>query len=112
MSIASGVALRPTLAVRDASVPSAMSTRRRNIRATAATHSYLSGAARCHPMRAERAWRLWRLAGLTVPRKRPRRRMSVHRPQPATAARHVWAYGCVFDACAGGLQLKCLCGDR
>jgi putative transposase len=30
------------------------------------------------------------------------------RPQPATAARHVWAYGFVFDACANGQQLKCL----
>jgi putative transposase len=63
-----------------------------------------------HPMSADRAWRLWRLAGLQVPRKRPRRRVSVHRPrpQPATAARHVWAYGFVFDACANGQQLKCL----
>lgn len=36
--------------------------------------------------------------------------MSVHRPraQPATAARHVWAYDFVFDACANGQQLKCL----
>ncbi|WP_175762802.1 IS3 family transposase, partial [Burkholderia anthina] len=55
-----------------------------------------------HPMSADRAWRLWRFAGLQVPRKRPRRRVSVHRPrpQPATAARHVWAYDFVFDACA------------
>lgn len=36
--------------------------------------------------------------------------MSVRRPrpQPATAARHVWAYDFVFDACANGQQLKCL----
>ncbi|ACR32715.1 Transposase B (plasmid) [Burkholderia glumae BGR1] len=63
-----------------------------------------------HPMSADRAWRLWRLAGLQVPRKRPRRRVSVNRPrpQPATAARHVWAYDFVFDACANGQQLKCL----
>lgn len=56
------------------------------------------------------AWRLWRLAGLQVPRKRPRRRVSMHRPrpQPATAARHVWAYDFVFDACANGQQLMCL----
>lgn len=42
-----------------------------------------------HPMSADRAWRLWPLAGLQVPRRRPRRRVSVHRPrpQPATAAR-------------------------
>ncbi|WP_141755337.1 IS3 family transposase [Burkholderia plantarii] len=63
-----------------------------------------------HPMSADRAWRLWRLAGLQVPRKRPRRRVSVHRPrpQPATTARHVWAYDFVFDACANVQQLKCL----
>ncbi|WP_186181806.1 IS3 family transposase [Burkholderia gladioli] len=63
-----------------------------------------------HPMSADRAWRLWRLAGLRVPRKRPRRRVSVHRPrpQPATTARRVWAYDFVFDACANGQQLKCL----
>lgn len=63
-----------------------------------------------HPMSADRAWRLWRLAGLQVPRKRPRRRVSVHRPrpQPANAPRHVWAYDFVFDACASGQQLKCL----
>ncbi|NVI21020.1 IS3-like element ISBp1 family transposase, partial [Burkholderia pseudomallei] len=37
-------------------------------------------------------------------------RVSVQRPrpQPATAARHVWAYDFVFDACANGQQLKCL----
>lgn len=52
----------------------------------------------------------YRLAGLQVPRKRARRHVSVHRPrpQPATAARHVWAYDFVFDACANGQQLKCL----
>lgn len=53
---------------------------------------------------------MWRLAGLQVPRKRPRRRVSTHRPrpQPATAARHVWAYDFVLDAFANGQQLKCL----
>lgn len=30
------------------------------------------------------------------------------RPQPATAARHVWAYDFVFDACANGQPLMCL----
>lgn len=28
--------------------------------------------------------------------------------EPATSARHVWAYDFVFDACANGQQLKCL----
>jgi putative transposase len=61
-------------------------------------------------MSTDRAWRLWRLAGLQVPRKRPRRRVSVHRPrpEPATAARKVRAYDFVFVACANGQQLKCL----
>lgn len=61
-------------------------------------------------MSADRAWRLWRLAGLRVPRKRPRRRVSVRRPrpQPAIAVRHVWVYDFVFDACANSQQLKCL----
>ncbi len=61
-------------------------------------------------MSAERTHRLWRHAGLQVPRKRPRRRVAEHRPrpQPATGANQVWAYDFVFDACANGQQLKCL----
>jgi len=63
-----------------------------------------------HFMSMDRAWRLWKLGRLQVPRKRPRRRISVHRPRPVPAvnARHVWAYDFVFDACANGQQLKCL----
>lgn len=67
--------------------------------------------ARCgHVMSADRTHRLWRQAGLQVPRKRPRRRVARSRPRPlpATAAGHVWAYDFVFDACANGQQLKCL----
>lgn len=62
------------------------------------------------PMSFDRTHRLWRLAGLQVPRRRPRRRVATHRPRPlpATAAGHVWAYDFVFDACANGQQLKCL----
>lgn len=47
-----------------------------------------------HPMSSDRAWWLWRLAGLQVPCKRPRKRVSIRcpRPQPPMAARHVWAY--------------------
>jgi putative transposase len=61
-------------------------------------------------MSADRAWRLWRTAGLQVPRKRPRRRVAVSRPRPrpATGAGQVWAYDFVFDRCANGQQLKCL----
>lgn len=63
-----------------------------------------------HRMSADRAWRLWRKAGLQVPRKRPRKRLATGRPRPGapTGARQVWAYDFVFDACANGQQLKCL----
>ena len=61
-------------------------------------------------MGVNRARRLWRQAGLALPRKRLRRRMAASRPRllPARAANHVWAYDFVFDACANGQQLKCL----
>jgi putative transposase len=63
-----------------------------------------------HKMSVDRAHRLWRAAGLQVPRKRPRRRVATTRPRPTppTARNHVWAYDFVFDACANGQQLKCL----
>ena len=59
---------------------------------------------------ADRAYRLWKKAGLQVPRRRPRRRVATGRPRPlpATGANHVWAYDFVFDACASGQQIKCL----
>ena len=61
-------------------------------------------------MSAEKAHRLWKLAGLQVPKKRPRRRIAASRPQPTPAQRvnHVWAYDFVFDSCANGQVLKCL----
>jgi putative transposase len=61
-------------------------------------------------MSADRAHRIWRRAGLQVPRRRPRRRVALHRPRPQTPteANQVWAYDFVFDACANGQQLKCL----
>ena len=54
---------------------------------------------RGHPMSAERTYRLWRQAGLQVPRRRPRRRVATRRPRPQlpTARNHVWAY-CVASA--------------
>ena len=63
-----------------------------------------------HAMSAGRAYRLWRHAGLQVPRKRPRRRVAASRPRPhpATGPNQVWAYDFVFDACANGQRLKCL----
>lgn len=63
-----------------------------------------------HAMSADRAHRLWRQAGLQVPRRRPRRRAATARPRPvpAAAVNHVWAYDFVFDTCANGQTLKCL----
>jgi len=63
-----------------------------------------------HTMSADRTHRLWRQAGLQVPRKRPRRRVATHRPRPLApeGANQVWAYDFIFDACANGQQLKCL----
>jgi putative transposase len=63
-----------------------------------------------YPMSADRTHRLWRCAGLQVPRKRPRRRIATHRPRPLApnGMGEMWAYDFVFDACANGQQLKCL----
>jgi putative transposase len=65
---------------------------------------------RGHAMSPDRAYRLWQLHRLQVPRKRPRRRVALHRPRPlpATDVGQVWAYDFVFDACANGQQIKCL----
>jgi putative transposase len=62
------------------------------------------------PMGPDRCKRIWRKAGLQVPVRRPRRRISASRPRPlpAEGRNHVWAYDFVFDACANGQQLKCL----
>lgn len=61
-------------------------------------------------MSAGRAHRLWRRAGLQLPRRRPRKRLATGRPRlPApSGANQVWAIDFVFDACADGRQLKCL----
>ncbi|MGE0388202.1 MAG: IS3 family transposase [Gammaproteobacteria bacterium] len=61
-------------------------------------------------MSTDKAHRLWKLSGLQVPRKRPRRRPSGTRlrPQAPTMVNQVWAYDFVYDACANGQQLKCL----
>jgi putative transposase len=57
-----------------------------------------------------RAHRLWRQAGLLLPKKRPRRRIAAGRPRASTPfkANTVWAYDFVFDTTAGGQQIKCL----
>lgn len=63
-----------------------------------------------HPMSPERTYRLWRSAGLQLPRRRPRRRVATSRPRPVPAIgpNQVWAYDFVHDACANGQKLKCL----
>src|SRR5262245_6111945 len=63
-----------------------------------------------HVMSTDRTHRLWRQAGLQVPRRRPRRRVAAGRPRPLppTAQNHVWAYDFVFDRCANNQTLKCL----
>ena len=63
-----------------------------------------------HAMGPHRAYRLWRVAGLQLPRRRPRRRIATSRPRPlpATGPNQVWAYDFVHDACANGQKLKCL----
>ena len=63
-----------------------------------------------HGMGRHRAHRLWRLAGLQLPRRRPRRRVAASRPRPlpALGPNQVWAYDFVFDASASGQQIKCL----
>ena len=63
-----------------------------------------------HAMSPDRTHRLWRQAGLQVPRRRPRRRVAIGRPRPlpASVANHVWAYDFLFDTCANGQTLKCL----
>lgn len=63
-----------------------------------------------HVMSPERAYRLWRAAGLQLPRRRPRRRAAVSRRRPLAACgpNQVWAYDFVHDTCANGQKLKCL----
>jgi putative transposase len=98
------------LSVRDAAVLAAM----RELAAQYPRYGYrrirVFLGRRGQMMSADRAHRLWRQAGLQVPRRRPRRRVAsgCPRPLPATGVGQVWAYDFVFDACANGQQLKCL----
>ena len=63
-----------------------------------------------HEMGWERAHRLWKNAGLQLPKRRSRKRAAASRPRPLppTGPNSVWAYDFVFDACANGQQIKCL----
>jgi putative transposase len=58
----------------------------------------------------KRVRRLWRKLGLSLQRKRSRKRVRAKgvRTVPAAAANHVWAYDFVHDACANGQKLKML----
>jgi putative transposase len=98
------------LAARDAPVVAAM----RAIAAQYPRYGYrkvrIFLARQGHALSPERMYRLWRHAGLQVPKRRPRRRVATSRPRPLppTAINHVWAYDFVFDTCADGRALKCL----
>lgn len=58
----------------------------------------------------KRVYRIWKKAGLALPRRRPRKRIrkGMKRPLEVTAKNHVWCYDFVFDSCANGQKLKCL----
>ena len=57
-------------------------------------------------MSPDRTHRLWRHAGLQVPRRRVA--SGRPRPWPPTARHHVWAYDFVFDTCATRQTRNCL----
>jgi putative transposase len=60
---------------------------------------------------AKRVWRLWTREGLSLPRKRPRRRrqgLRVELPQHALRPNHVWTYDFLFDRTESGQALKIL----
>lgn len=58
----------------------------------------------------KRVYRLWRKVGLSLPRRRPRKRVRTVslRPLAPKQAGKVWAYDFVFDSCANGQKLKML----
>lgn len=62
------------------------------------------------PLNSKRVARLWRRLGLSLPKRRPRRRVHCmnRQPQPATITNQVWAYDFVYDSCANGQKLKLL----
>lgn len=106
----SSMTYRSKLAVRDAPLLSAL----RELAAQYPRYGYrrmqIFLARKGHVMSGDRAHRLWRVAGLQVPRRRPRRHVATSRPRPlpATGPNQVWAYDFVFDACANDQTLKCL----
>jgi putative transposase len=56
----------------------------------------------------KRVYRLWRLLGLCLPRRRPRKKPRRRDPIPmmAECPNHVWTYDFMFDALANGRKVK------
>ena len=59
---------------------------------------------------SKRVYRVWRKAELSLPRRKPRKRVRTTslRPLAPKQAGQVWAYDFVFDSCANGQKLKML----
>jgi len=59
---------------------------------------------------AKRVYRLWRLGGLTLPRRRPRRKLRTGARVTPLAERPnaVWTYDFIHDAAGNGRRFKCL----
>lgn len=111
LSIArSTVGYRSRLVAKDAPVVAAMRTLASQYPRAGYRTVMIFLARQQYVLSADRAYRLWRQAGLQVPRRRPRRRAATSRPRPLppSAINHVWAYDFVFDTCADGRTLKCL----
>jgi putative transposase len=106
----SALSYRPVRAVRDAPVIEAM----KRLSARYPRYGYrrirIFLRREGHVMGWQRAHRLWKVAGLQLPGRRPRRRVASSRPRPLppSGPKSVWAYDFLYDACANGQQLKCL----
>jgi putative transposase len=65
-----------------------------------------------HEINHKRVARVWRLTGLTLPHRRPRKRRKAERVNlavnTATRPNEVWTYDFVHDWCASGQRLKLL----
>ncbi len=64
-----------------------------------------------HGVKAKRVWRLWKRAGVSLPRQRPRRRRQgpgVGLPPRALKPNQVWTYDVLFDRTEAGQLLKIL----
>jgi putative transposase len=106
----SSLSYEPRLPAKDAPVIEAMKTLSaqyprygyRRIRIFLRRQGFELGWSRTH--------RIWRQAGLLLPKRRPRKRIAVGRPRANTPfkANMVWAYDFVFDTTAQGQQIKCL----